>query len=815
MRISWIVFVGISIVWLSITPSEGAEYHVKQDGTGDFFSIQLAVDNVLSDGDTIIVHPGIYYENVEFWGPTIVLRSSDPEDPAVVESTVIDGGWNGSVVTFTGAEHESCLVSGFTITNGHAYHGGGIRGGDSVFPHTKATITNCRIINNSAYNGGGIAHCDGTIANCVVAANWIRAEYPAGRGGGMYDCRASIISCTINDNNAFGGGGLYDCDGAISLCTISNNYCSFTPSHGGGLSYCDGVIDGCIINSNTTMNDGGGLYSCDARIINCTVYDNSATSNGGGLYQCLGKISNCIIWANRATKGNDLDACSQPSYSCILDWAGGGQGNTSEDPLFARREDGDYHLLSGSPCIDNGDNWATTGEPDLDGQPRIINGTVDMGAYEHLNGCYVSIRADERVYFGECAMVLHLAAGNFGPTQVVDLYAAIRVPRGPLLFLPSLSTDCTPWARGVELPSGYVLDPLEAFLHPFSGVEPVGTYVLYWLLVPHGTTDITDMGSMIVTSSFKYRRQFRTEFNLKADGTGDFSSIQGAIDEAIDGETIILHAGTYYENIRFRGRNIVLCSLDPDAPRIVESTIIDGRKQDSVVTFTGAEDDTCVLSGLTIRNGRGDVGGGIYGAGSRAAITNCTFMDNEASRGGALYSCHGDITHCVIVKNSAYGGAGLARCDGSVSDCLIIDNVASIEGGGLYGCTAAVKNCTISSNTAGYDGGGLTGCFGAICNCIIWGNHASYGPDLADNGSPTYSLIGIWFPGGSNIVGRSPRFTTGPLGDYYLSRGSPCIDAGYGSAEDAGLSDRTTQADGTRDTRTVDMGYHYPISSGG
>jgi len=54
-------------------------------------------------------------------------------------------------------------------------------------------------------------------------------------------------------------------------------------------------------------------------------------------------------------------------------------------------------------------------------------------------------------------------------------------------------------------------------------------------------------------------------------------------------------------------------------------------------------------------------------------------------------------------------------------------------------------------------------------------------------------------------------FVEGPFGDHYLHPDSLCIDAGSQSTEEAGLSDRTTQADSTPDTGTVDMGYHYPI----
>ena len=88
--------------------------------------------------------------------------------------------------------------------------------------------------------------------------------------------------------------------------------------------------------------------------------------------------------------------------------------------------------------------------------------------------------------------------------------------------------------------------------------------------------------------------------------------IQGAIDAAQEGCEIIVSPGTYYENINFNGKNIILRSTDPTSPTLVASTIIDGRSSDTVVTFSGAESPECVLSGFTITNGAASFGGGIY-----------------------------------------------------------------------------------------------------------------------------------------------------------------------------------------------------------
>ena len=90
---------------------------------GDQPTIQAGIDAAV-DGDEVIVSPGTYVENIHFNGKNITLRSTDPTNPSVVESTIIDGNQIGNVVMFAGTETDSCTLSGFTITNGWMYLGG-------------------------------------------------------------------------------------------------------------------------------------------------------------------------------------------------------------------------------------------------------------------------------------------------------------------------------------------------------------------------------------------------------------------------------------------------------------------------------------------------------------------------------------------------------------------------------------------------------------------------------------------------------------------------------------------------------------------
>ena len=310
------------------------------DGTSParaFEKIQEGI-NAASDGDTVIVAEGTYIENVNFSGKSITLRGADPLDPAIVAATIIDGNEAGSVVTLSGTETELCVLSGFTLRNGSATHGGGICGGKAD-THAKAGICHNVISGNAAqFGGGGIYACDGIIHNNRIIGN----------SGGFVS-----------------GGGLCECNGPIRSNLVVINRAGLS---GGGLSDCNGEIT----NNTITGNSGGGIDPT------------------GGLASCQGTNRNCNIWDNPSLTGLQLFDSSTPRYSCIEDWEGGGEGNIRDDPLF---EETSFRLSQDSPCIDAGltMDWMPQAL-DLDGNLRVVRGdsslTVDMGAYEYRSWAF-------------------------------------------------------------------------------------------------------------------------------------------------------------------------------------------------------------------------------------------------------------------------------------------------------------------------------------------------------------------------------------------------------------------------------------------
>ena len=154
---------------------------VSFDGTGDFTAIQDGID-ASSNGDTVLVYPGIYYENINYDEKNITVASLylTTQIASFIELTIIDGNHNGSVVKAINGEDETAMLCGFTIQNGigsllqhYDLSGGGIYLYDCFI-----VIKKCIIQNNSAINGGGVyinAPYNGyscpTLSECIIRFN--------------------------------------------------------------------------------------------------------------------------------------------------------------------------------------------------------------------------------------------------------------------------------------------------------------------------------------------------------------------------------------------------------------------------------------------------------------------------------------------------------------------------------------------------------------------------------------------------------------------------------------------------------------------
>ncbi len=162
-----------------------------------------------------------------------------------------------------------------------------------------------------------------------------------------------------------------------------------------------------------------------------------------------------------------------------------------------------------------------------------------------------------------------------------------------------------------------------------------------------------------------------TLWEIKQDGTGNFTTIQQGIDTSVDADTVLVFPGTYLENINYNGKSIVVGSLNLTTgdEQYILQTIIDGNQNGSCIQIMSDEDSTTTIFGFSITNGSGTVdpyyemGGGIYIDHSNLKVVNCYIYRNFAYGGGGIYFdfSHLDISGTKIFNNhSTAGGGGIA-----------------------------------------------------------------------------------------------------------------------------------------------------------
>jgi len=253
---------------------------------------------------------------------------------------------------------------------------------------------------------------------------------------------------------------------------------------------------------------------------------------------------------------------------------------------------------------------------------------------------------------------------------------------------------------------------------------------------------------------------------------GNYPTIQAAMDEGNDGDTIVVSQGIYCENVDFKGKDITLTSMDPEDSEITAATIIDANGVGSVVTFASGEGPDAVIQGFTITGGQGTLdntqgvavywGAGIYCRGSSPTIKANIIrgnrgpmgMDNGGFGGGA--SAYGARTGEEGVETEGYGYGGGICCENSsaVIDRNIIFDNAAFFGAGIMTSTS---ECIITNNLI-YENSGVVGGGAAILHGGRLTNNTFAGNSAA-NGGTIYAASEIEMGRcliTNNIVANSP-----------------------------------------------------------
>lgn len=315
----------------------------------------------------------------------------------------------------------------------------------------------------------------------------------------------------------------------------------------------------------------------------------------------------------------------------------------------------------------------------------------------------------------------------------------------------------------------------------------------------------------------------------------DSTTIQGGINGAVDGDTVMVAPGVYYEHdVDFLGKSITVMGSDPEDWDVVEATVVNGGALGSIFLFQSGEGDKSVLMGLTLTNGISDLGAAVYCDRVSPTIEHNIMRDNEApgdypsGRGGAVYmldsspviignqmigNSSGNKGGAIMVESSsplimnnvfeensteiAGGGIRTYTSSPTIIGNLFVNNHSGWHGGGIsthVSYDAIIINNTLVGNSVDYSGGGG----GITCtdvpmmvHCILWNNTPW---QIDGNPDVSYSDIqGGWSYGVGNID-ADPDFITLGTFEYFLGPDSPCIDAGIpatsvGQPTEDGISD--------------------------
>ncbi len=736
MRLAFSLISSISIVFYAYSLLFAFDYYVATNGNDNntgtswadaWSTISNAVAKV-SSGDTIFVSNGLYNITKEILisNKIVIIKgvTGDPRDVRVNAQGLDLGMYRACfyLVNATGTVIESMIIS------------------------------NCQ-------NYGIYINYGGTVKNCILSGH--KGSYAAG----IY-CRA----------------------GVIENCIISNNFSVYSAA----VNILNGsVIRNSLIIDNINVADylaytAGGIYTVDSMVENCTITRNTGYYCGGisGLAP-LSRVRNSIIWGNiskiypyynfgvNCRYFVDTAGLISFSNSCIGILPASGSNNVISDPQFVDWANGDFRLLPSSPCINAGSNanWMA-GTNDLDGNPRIVGGRVDIGCYEYQIGALDCgfIASSNSAFEGS---TVRFVGGVMG-TNTIDVY---------------YSWDFT---NGNNFGAGVLGMSVVSNTYLSSGVYSVGLRVsnLVGEVKTFVRSNYVRIGPRVL-----YVARGGNEPLYPYSGWGSAASnLHEAIDAAVEGSEVIVSNGVYY----LTNQIVIDKGITVRALNGATNTVLDGSNNVSCAYLSHTN---AILQGFTIQRGAAGTntirhyGGGMsifYGGTVRECIVQSNKSDYANTVAGIYFtSPYAFIDRCVIRwnrGNDAFSIPAVGRGWGTLRNSLIIHN----SGKGLGAISAykfIMESCTIAGNTITssptYAAGIRWETAGALYlfNNIIWSNYtvgtlSNYNviPTIAwlyASNNCTYPSTNT--PNSGNWITNDPRFADN---NYHLFEDSPCVNAG-------------------------------------
>ena len=724
--------------------------HSRQNGIDSYTTPRIVTNSMLVVSNTIIRKSGtngIYTCAVdtrihgclitESGGAGVWLRQNDSASAGAIQVPRV------SNFLIRASTVSSNLDSGIAL--GFYFFNAGL-------PDVPVFIDDCLIEDNSGGRGGGIADAWGTTVNgssgvrvtrCVVRRNRARDD-----GGGVYfhSSRSPSIHKSIVEDN-------------------------FAEGNGGGLYGSGAAMNNCLVRSNACAGSGGGSWA--GALTNCTLVLNKA-NRGGGTY--LSDVRNCIVYYNMANTSSNCSGGSA-SYSCMTPLEPGA-GNFSAPPGLAGFRN--WRLVPGSPCIDAGSFSFAEDDFDLEGDPRIWGGGIDMGCDEFYSPGLGGLLAVEVIGSADRAVVgapVSFKCDVDGrPESYVwnfsDGHAASNTPYVDRSFdAPGIHTatvtasnvdDVASASVSIEIFPGYTnyVSPAGGHVPPFTNQVDAATNIQDAIAanIPGGVVRVADgtyaEGGVAWPAGLTNR--------IAITNVMDVVSVNGPDLTAIVGQGPC-------------GDDAIRCAYVASGARLIGFTLTNGHTRaagDADLDQSGGGawcEPGGILDNCVIRNNvAAQLGGGI----KNGLAQGSTLCANSAQDGGGAYDA--DLSRCVLSNNVAAGKGGGAH-GGTLANAWVVGNLAEYGGGVAL---ASLAHATVVNNHAAQSGGGVYR--GMVSNSILYFNTAGVSWSNYFNSICRFSCT-TPDPQSIGNVTADPRFVDAANGVFRLLRDSPAVDSAVAS----------------------------------
>ena len=701
-----------------------------------------AAENATNDVVTLndVTDEGVSIENIN---PVIKQTKNDELISAADDGTFtalqdrIDNVTSGSTITFENdyKYDEGFSTDGIIIVNDLTIDGNG---------HTIDGQQKSRIFNVQSNNV--------IIKNLTIK----NANYTLFGGAFYFNNGGTVINCIFVDNSAYSGGAVYfDRNGEVINCNFTDN--AAHSGHGGAINIYWGNVENCNFTDNSAGYGGGAVYfDGGGTVTNCNFVDNKATRNesrGGAVHFFdKGNVTNCNFTDNTVT--GDIS-----HGGAVFFFNGGDVINCNFTDNFASyggsvyvSRDGDVtncNFVNNTASVDGGAVYFSQGGNVtncnfVDNAATSCGGAMFEGSA--VNCTFISNKANTggAMYEGyamNCSFLGNGADGDGGATfnaWIINSLFEYNSARNGGAVSGKKAINCT-FIKNSAYFGGAVYNAKVSTNSRFSDNNASNgkdTYNVIWIDII--SNKFYDLSLLINNNS-------STEIYLDRNYNYDFS-----VDFDYIGGVVINRAVTIYGN----------------------GFTIDGENEASIFSVCN---DNVVFKDIVFVNGISKQNGGAINGYSSTAI-NCSFINNSAAYGGAMY--YGSAVNCTFTNNyasiwgGAMGGGSAVNCTftnnsaglnggamegGSAVNCTFISNKANtggaMEGGSAVNCTfisneardggamggGSAVNCTFTNNSAGLNGGAIGG--GSAVNCTFTNNSAGLNGGAVFNGLVANSLF--------------------------------------------------------------------------